>query len=91
MSIKKIHNPNPYTAWRKAVLLRDNYACTACGSKEKLECDHIKPRKDYPCLEYDISNGRVLCASCHKKTSTYGGKLLKGTRRNNNPYGGYHA
>jgi 5-methylcytosine-specific restriction endonuclease McrA len=79
-------NPNNYRGWRILVLKRD-CKCVLCGSTERLECDHIKPFKTHPELRFDISNGRVLCHSCHKKTDTYGGKLLKGVRRTGEFYG----
>jgi len=80
-------NPNSYHGWRKLVLKRDEYKCVACGAKDNLQCDHIKPVKTNPELIYDLDNGRVLCFSCHKKTDTYGGKMLKGRIVERNPYG----
>lgn len=80
-------NPKTYHGWRKLVLQRDNYACVICGSTEKIECDHIKPYSKFPDLIYDVNNGRVLCNSCHKKTDTYGGKMLKGRKIEVDPYG----
>lgn len=80
-------NPNTYHGWRKLVLIRDGYKCVLCGSEEKLEVDHIQPVKTHAHLIYDVSNGRVLCKSCHKKTDTYGGKMLKGTIRREAKYG----
>lgn len=62
--------------WRRAVRARDNNKCVMCGSLENLHCDHILPKKDYPELMFVISNGRVLCFSCHKQTPTYGNKNL---------------
>lgn len=62
-----------YILWRIAVYLRDNYTCQMCGERGgKLNADHIKPWALYPSLRYAIDNGRTLCVSCHKKTSTYG-------------------
>jgi 5-methylcytosine-specific restriction endonuclease McrA len=48
-----------------------------CGSAENLEADHIQPKKLYPHLKYEVSNGRTLCHNCHTKTETYGGKVHK--------------
>lgn len=79
--------PNPYTHWRKQVLARDGYKCVACSATTELQADHIKPRRDFPALCYEVDNGRTLCKPCHKLTPTYGGKLLKGTRINRDPYG----
>lgn len=66
-----------YRKWRKAVLKRDNYECQLCKSKEKLECDHLKSWVLFPKLRYEVSNGRVLCKTCHTKTPNFGFKALK--------------
>lgn len=51
--------------------------CVFCGSKNKLQADHIFPIYTHPHLAFDINNGRVLCKECHIKTETYGGKVKK--------------
>lgn len=51
---------------------RDKNKCVLCGSRERLEVDHIKPFALFPHLAIDINNGRVLCHECHKKTDTFG-------------------
>jgi hypothetical protein len=51
--------------WRKAVFERDGYKCQNCGSQKTLHAHHIKPRKDYPELAFDIKNGITLCKKCH--------------------------
>lgn len=79
--------PNAYNQWRKAVFTRDGHKCVFCGSEEKLQSDHIKPFSTFKDLRYDVNNGRVLCASCHKKTDTYGGKQHLGKRILKDPYG----
>jgi 5-methylcytosine-specific restriction endonuclease McrA len=64
--------------WRKQVYERDNYTCQICGIrsgkgiKVLLEADHIKPWFSHPELRFEISNGRTLCKSCHRKTDTFG-------------------
>ena len=68
-------NPDPLMrAWKSSVLKRDNYTCQNCGSKRNLEAHHIKERKNYPDLKYDVSNGLCLCHDCHLKTDNYGYK-----------------
>jgi len=67
---RKLRCSLEYTLWRRAVLSRDNYKCIWCGSKEKLEVDHIKKFSLYPELRFAIDNGRTLCSKCHK--TTYG-------------------
>lgn len=80
-------NPNTYRGWRKLVLERDGYRCVLCGSTERLECDHIKSYSGHPELRLNVSNGRVLCHSCHVKTESYGAKQLKGRRVERECYG----
>lgn len=63
-------------AWRKAVFERDDYTCQICGVRGvQIQADHIKPYRFFPNLRWELSNGRVLCVPCHKKTPTYGRKL----------------
>lgn len=65
---------NEYKIWKRKVKERDG-CCVLCGSKERLEADHIRPRSLYPELKLDINNGRTLCRDCHKKTDTYAGRI----------------
>lgn len=76
-----------YRLWRKAVFERDNYMCIFGGKEHgsKIEADHIKPWAQFPALRYAIDNGRTLCASCHKKTETYGYKASKNMPSSPNP------
>jgi hypothetical protein len=84
----QIRNSDYNYRWRQQVLKRDGRKCVLCGSKKRLEVDHIKPlsylikkhkimilEQAFLCQEFwDVSNGRVLCKPCHKKTDTYAGK-----------------
>lgn len=72
-----IRNSLEYKLWRQSVFLRDNFVCIWCGSKEKIEADHIKPFAYFPELRFAIDNGRTLCRKCHKTTDTYGNKSHK--------------
>jgi 5-methylcytosine-specific restriction endonuclease McrA len=64
--------------WRKQVFERDDYTCLHCDERGgKLNADHILPVYLFPELILEISNGRTLCKKCHKKTPTYGYKVLK--------------
>ena len=56
-----------YKIWRKAVLERDFYVCTACGSKDRLHAHHILRFIDFPHKRFDITNGITLCLPCHWK------------------------
>ena len=62
---------------RIACFERDNYTCVWCGKRGgKLNADHIKPWRDYPELRFALDNLRTLCLLCHRKTDTYGCRLL---------------
>lgn len=75
---KLIRKSLAYRQWRTAVFQRDNYTCIWCGVRSGngkavvLNADHIKPFAFYPELRFDLDNGRTLCASCHRKTNTWG-------------------
>lgn len=71
----KIRTSQEFIQWRKTVLERDNYKCVLCGSNESLEVDHIKQFAYYPELRFEVSNGRTLCKTCHKKTETHSRKI----------------
>jgi 5-methylcytosine-specific restriction protein A len=63
-----------HKAWRMAVLLRDAYACRACGrvcgKKREAHADHIVPVKVRPDLRYEVDNGQCLCHGCHSRKTT---------------------
>jgi 5-methylcytosine-specific restriction endonuclease McrA len=61
-----------YKEWRSAVFARDEYRCQACGSGKNIQADHIQPFARFHALRYELSNGRTLCAPCHRRTPTYG-------------------
>jgi len=58
-----------HKAWRAKVLRRDKYLCQEClrygKKKQATHAHHIKPREEYPELQYTVSNGQSLCAGCH--------------------------
>ena len=65
------YNSPEWKALRIKVFQTYPAMCMRCGSKEKLEVDHIKPRSKYPELELDFDNLQILCRTCN---------LLKGTK-----------
>jgi len=66
-----------YRLWREAVFKRDKFSCVGCGDSKggNLHADHIKPFALFPELRFELSNGRTLCAPCHRKTLTYGRRI----------------
>ena len=75
---ERIRRSPEYKLWRKMVHERDSYTCVLCGRRNQkgnkivLQADHIKPFALYPKLRFELSNGRTLCKSCHRKTDTFG-------------------
>lgn len=68
---RAIRNTKEYRVWREAVLRQFNHTCSFCGSKERLELDHIEPVSKRPDLVMETSNARILCNPCHKTTDSY--------------------
>jgi len=60
-----------HKAWREKVLRQAGYLCQECSRYGRrtpaTHAHHIKPRDQYPELQYIISNGRALCCGCHNK------------------------
>jgi group II intron reverse transcriptase/maturase len=55
---------------RLAVLARDNYRCTQCGSSDDLHVHHSQARRRGGTHQMD--NLQTLCASCHAQTASWG-------------------
>lgn len=81
-SLLRLQNTPAWREWRKKVFERDDYTCQICKVKGgRLQPDHIKPVALYPKLVFDVNNGRTLCMPCHRKTETYGLKLVWAIRK----------
>jgi hypothetical protein len=55
---------------RLAVLARDNYRCTQCGSPDNLHVHHCRARRHGGTNQMD--NLQTLCEQCHARTQTWG-------------------
>lgn len=78
----KVRTSLEYKLWRKAIFERDNWTCIWCGKRGvELHVDHIKSFALYPELRFAIDNGRTLCKRCHKKTKTYGWKIMHSNKQ----------
>ena len=74
----RIRASKPFREWRKNVLERDDYICAFCKKRDKCNhADHIAPFALFPELRFSLDNGRTLCANCHRKTDTWGGRTKK--------------
>ena len=63
-------------------MIRDGHRCRQCGAKKKLVGHHIKTRKEFPELRYDINNIITLCKDCertlHSMQEIFGELLIHG-------------
>lgn len=48
---------------RRATFHADDYKCVQCGSRARIECDHITPREAGG--TDDLDNLQTLCRECH--------------------------
>jgi hypothetical protein len=58
-----------YYEWRQAVYKRDKDTCRICEKIVKgkdRHAHHLKPRRAFPELQYDLMNGITVCTACHK-------------------------
>ena len=56
---------------RMKILERDGWKCQCCGSRKRLEVDHVKAVRNAPDRAFDPTNLQVLCGTCHgRKTMT---------------------
>lgn len=93
-----------WRALRLQALERDGWACVKCGTRRRLEVDHVKPVRDAPELSFSLDNLQCLCGACHaRKTRIEIGlgqlnpkreawkKLVKDLQNPNEQYGENHA
>lgn len=56
---------------RMKILERDGWKCLKCGSRKRLEVDHVNAVRIAPDRAFDPTNLQVLCGPCHgRKTMT---------------------
>lgn len=68
---KDLYGTQAYNDWRKIVFERDGHQCQLCGQVGgKLEIHHIRPKKNFPHLTLEPTNGVVLCQFCHQTRVT---------------------
>jgi len=66
---RKDRRSSAYNAWRKAVWLRDNFACKIANPDcvGRIEAHHILGWKEHPELRYEVNNGITLCHFHHPR------------------------
>lgn len=52
---------------RQIILERDGWQCRCCGSRKRLEVDHVEAVRNAPERAFDPGNLQVLCGPCHTK------------------------
>lgn len=60
-----VYRDNRWPALRLMAKRRDGWRCVKCGSKYRLEVDHIEPVRDCPERAFDLANLQTLCGPCH--------------------------
>ena len=60
-----------WPALRLQALRRDGWKCVQCGSRHRLEVDHVLPVRDHPDRAFDLSNLQVLCATHHTEKTLH--------------------
>lgn len=84
---KLVEAPLWFDGVRVAALVKARKACVNCGRKEGssspdsggartvLEVDHVRPVREFPELEFDAENLRVLCRDCHARLGWRPGRI----------------
>jgi 5-methylcytosine-specific restriction endonuclease McrA len=68
MGVKPSRYANRDRRWpalRLQALRRDDFKCVKCGTRGRLEVDHIQPVAERPDLAFELSNVQSLCPWCH--------------------------
>lgn len=60
-----VYRDKRWPALRLMAKRRDGFECVKCGSKYRLEVDHIEPVRDAPERAFDLDNLMTLCGPCH--------------------------
>ena len=68
--INKIRTSSEMHAWKRKVLIRDDFKCRNLNCKHnshKLNVHHILEFAKYPEFRFEVWNGITLCLDCHKE------------------------
>ena len=73
--MSKVHHDPRWPAVRLAAKRRDQFRCTKCGRRGRLEVDHVIPARHEPERAFDLSAVQTLCRGCHlEKTRQEAGR-----------------
>lgn len=64
---RAVYRDKRWPPLRLAAKRRDGWACVECGSRHRLEVDHIDAVRDRPDRAFDLANLQTLCGSCHAR------------------------
>lgn len=67
----------PKYRWSAEVRKFGESRCIFCGSTEKPEAHHVKPKSQFQEYALDLDNGVVLCHRCHKRLHYCGGNEIQ--------------
>lgn len=74
----RVYRDKRWPAVRLQAKRRDGWKCVKCGSRYRLEVDHIQPVRDYPEGAFLLANLQTLCGPCHgRKTQVETGNYRK--------------
>ncbi|RVH03044.1 HNH endonuclease [Sinorhizobium meliloti] len=62
-----VYRSAQWQALRLEAKRRDDFKCTECGSRGRLEVHHVIPVRQAPERAYDLGNVTCLCPTCHTK------------------------
>lgn len=62
---KWVYRDRRWPALRTMAKRRDGWQCVKCGSRYRLEVDHIERVLDAPDRAFDLDNLQTLCGPCH--------------------------
>ncbi len=80
---RAVQRDRRWPALRLAARRRDEYQCVKCGSRYRIQVDHIRPVRDAPEVAFDLDNLQCLCAICHsRKTAEETGIRKPNPKRN---------
>ena len=80
--MSRAHHDHRWRGLRLQALRRDGWRCVVCGSRRRLEVDHVRRVEDAPELAWRLDNLQTLCRQHHiEKTAAETGRKMDPARR----------